>query len=355
MKKSKTASIVSQRFLDKMASSSVLKSLAKWTKGLINIEALAQTLTPLGWAFQKSSQPIFIDGEQLRGFLWKQHRLNVFISGSGKDGDVHTLNSDPSTKAEILRALNPVFTSSPPSPSEEGAFYFQKLNYEDRKLYDKLVPSLEIGKVWYGAPSVEVTSPSGTKGVFPAKMSTGGGVPDLNNFKNAAFWKFLYSEGLQEQAQALVDGDPSLLRSPSMRTLENTGTCQICLRNVKLRGGVIVDHGFQNPKYYQGRSRSCYGTNHQPLELSNDACKRYLTALQSNVRELEERRTKALSGYFEEPLKGRDGKPLEEGTPAYERAVKIYLAGLESNIKHCLADIKEMSLRIPNWSERPLP
>ena len=55
-------------------------------------------------------------------------------------------------------------------------------------------------------------------------------------------------------------------RKTPMRTLENTGTCPVCGKNVKMLGGRMVDHGFT--LQYGFRNGNCSGVNKDPWELS---------------------------------------------------------------------------------------
>jgi len=73
-----------------------------------------------------------------------------------------------------------------------------------------------------------------------------------------------------------------------LRTIENTGTCGICGNNVKMtRAGRLVDHGF-NLKY-KFRSGNCFGTGYPPIEVSNEAPKKYINVLNNAVKSKDDK------------------------------------------------------------------
>ena len=73
-----------------------------------------------------------------------------------------------------------------------------------------------------------------------------------------------------------------------LRTIENTGTCGICGNNVKMtRAGRLVDHGF-NLKY-KFRSGNCFGTGYPPIEVSNEAPKKYINMLNNAVKSTDDK------------------------------------------------------------------
>jgi hypothetical protein len=78
-------------------------------------------------------------------------------------------------------------------------------------------------------------------------------------------------------------------RQTPVRTIENTGTCGICGKNVKMKpSGGLFEHGF-NLKFHF-RSNVCYGSNRQAIEVSVqpviDYIKSLEKAIESNNRKL---------------------------------------------------------------------
>ena len=67
----------------------------------------------------------------------------------------------------------------------------------------------------------------------------------------------------------------------SERTLENTGTCACCGKNVKLNDGKIVDHGF-NIKWGV-RNGQCFGVGYKPIEVSTEGAVAYRNSLETMV------------------------------------------------------------------------
>lgn len=74
-------------------------------------------------------------------------------------------------------------------------------------------------------------------------------------------------------------------RTPE-RTLENTGTCPCCGKNVKMNGGRLVDHGFTLK--FGWRNGMCFGVNEQPWEVSPEGKVKYIDALVRQAEKLED-------------------------------------------------------------------
>ena len=69
-------------------------------------------------------------------------------------------------------------------------------------------------------------------------------------------------------------------RKTKERTLENTGTCPCCGKNVKMLGGRMVDHGFT--LYHGFRNGNCFGVNRDPWELSPQGKIDFIAALRAH-------------------------------------------------------------------------
>ena len=103
----------------------------------------------------------------------------------------------------------------------------------------------------------------------------------------------------QQKAKTLFDDAKSHIvkgRKPStnskstpMRTVENTGSCGICGKNVKLsRTGKILSHGY-TLKYRLGKSSDCIGTHFDPIEVSPQAPKAMLDYINRWIKQVDDK------------------------------------------------------------------
>ena len=103
--------------------------------------------------------------------------------------------------------------------------------------------------------------------------------------------KHIVTAELVKQCKPLIikGRKPSVNVTPQ-RTLENTGTCACCKRNVKmLRGQQIGYHGYHKMRGFKA-SADCFGTAHDALEVSPgglDAVIRVVTAQLKRARHCE--------------------------------------------------------------------
>lgn len=150
-----------------------------------------------------------------------------------------------------------------------------------------------------------------------------------------AEWKPV-SDNLKALKPMVVKGrKPS--ETPRMtpeRTLENTGTCSVCGRNVKLRDGKIVDHGFA--LRFGFRNGMCPGVGFDPIEVSPEGLHAYQDLL---VRT----------------------KQCHEGTLAavdsitdVRKRVTVRM-NAEQMVRWLEKDIEDVTYRIIDWKASPLP
>lgn len=116
-------------------------------------------------------------------------------------------------------------------------------------------------------------------------------------------------------------------RKTEERTIENTGTCGCCGKNVKLSGGKLVAHGYTIKYGFQ--SGNCFGVGYEPVEVSNKAIVAYL---------------EVLNDYRDELVASLVG--LDEDNKRW---------GIESNIRQVESDIKYFDKALAVWAPRALP
>jgi len=115
--------------------------------------------------------------------------------------------------------------------------------------------------------------------------------------------------------------------SKPARTIENTGTCGCCGKNVKMdSAGFLVAHGYTIKYGFQ--SGNCFGVGFKPFEESNESVAYYLSALRDHLEVLE------------------DTQVPEDRNAAY---------ALERDIRHIGMDIEYFTKRLNAWEAKPLP
>ena len=172
---------------------------------------------------------------------------------------------------------------------------------------------------------------------------------------------------LYAQAKTIVvkGRKPSETPSLSARTIENTGTCGCCSRNIKLYdSGRIWDHGYSiEGRGYHGYGMgykiggSCFGTGYEPIEVSCEVWKDMLVAM--------ERRLLALPATIEKLKAKTKANPIPAWKPKMTEAEKAHKDDCERRartLRACEADLRTlpeqipaMKLQIGKWAPRPLP
>jgi hypothetical protein len=134
------------------------------------------------------------------------------------------------------------------------------------------------------------------------------------------------------------------------RTLENTGTCSVCSRNVKLSNtGQIVDHGYTIRYGFQ--SGNCFGVGHDPIEVSSKGAVAYKHALEAHKHVKECALPKAKEEYA--TLIAAD--KIEFNLSREARAVRNAPRSIETDIRYLTQDIEMFEGIITNWVATPLP
>jgi hypothetical protein len=133
------------------------------------------------------------------------------------------------------------------------------------------------------------------------------------------------------------------------RTIENTGTCSVCGRNVKLSTeGRIVDHGYTIRYGFQ--SGNCFGVGFAPIEISDGGAVAYLDALESHKASQEKALPKAVEAAEALALTQKSFEDNRE-----QRAVRNAPRSIETAIRHLGLDIEMFTKIVAEWDAKPLP
>jgi hypothetical protein len=122
------------------------------------------------------------------------------------------------------------------------------------------------------------------------------------------------------------------------RTIENTGTCAVCGRNVKLdKGQHIVSHGYTIRWGFQ--SGNCHGVGFKAVELSPEGIVSWKKVLEAALAHAEEN-IQSL----------RDAAEVDKN-----RNTRMAVSQAEATIRYAPRDIAELETRITTWEAKPLP
>lgn len=190
------------------------------------------------------------------------------------------------------------------------------------------------------------------------------------------------AQAMEANKTKVVKGRANAIPSGYVRTRENTGTCPVCFRNIKMTDAQkMVHHGYERPGhgYIVG---DCFGVGYKPYELSSEGTeaflrivlrpmlanqKKHLRALKSGqITEFKyqtQDRTKPREpGTYKFPTmfvtvkKGDEGKNTEPGIhPSFEYLLDSDIRETEYRVKGLTGDIAEMDKLVADWKPAPLP
>ena len=161
---------------------------------------------------------------------------------------------------------------------------------------------------------------------------------------------------------------PSENPSLNARTIENTGTCGCCGRNIKLSAaGRIVDHGYgiANRGYGFGAGyktgASCFGFHYEPIEISPKVWEDMKAAMETRLAKLPEILAGAKADYAAMapahrlnplgPVLTKDQKDHNRSRQLAERAI----LDMTRELERLPYSIEEMTDKLAAWAPKPLP
>lgn len=136
-----------------------------------------------------------------------------------------------------------------------------------------------------------------------------------------------------------------------IRTIDHTGTCACCLRNVKLLDLKIVDHGFKILGYY--RAGSCFGVGYPPIEVSPVGAVEFSKELAGQKRLDEEHLANLEAGKVDSVMYGMT--LVRRGDKNWPAALAYNISDTKSAIYWFERTIKELDQRAAQWEPALLP
>lgn len=164
-------------------------------------------------------------------------------------------------------------------------------------------------------------------------------------------WEPICTKFLELKPLIVKGRQPAENPSENMRTYENTGTCGICGRNIKMRRDKMVDHGYT--KGWGWRNGNCFGVGFAPIETSNevliayrDYCEKRIAALPENISRASDRVAEELKSF------------KEASTPENRERLfhaKRRLEELQMEFRAMPGVLADTNKRLKLWKARPLP
>jgi len=286
-----------------------------------------------------------------------------YSASESEDGDNQTM-------IDLEKRLKEYEVGSLPASPKVDQVYLQNVDRNPRWI---------SAKFWVGASGYKITSPEGKIfELLPDKYSYTGGSMTVYPWtikkigpKNTKYiryydlFKWLYKEtGFLQDVLDVLEM-PSLeearARDQKLRTRDNTGTCAVCRRNIKLKKVgdkyTMVDHGYQRPGvgYHLGQ---CFGVDYPPYELSSEGCKAFAKHLEIEAKALQKQVADIVSGKTTSlVVKDYSGKSkvIQDTDPSWERIKDEVTKDLRRKISNFETGVKEYLGYVANWVLAELP
>jgi len=271
-----------------------LTKAAKGIKGGFTIEALEEVLPLLGWSIKSHPVATPLMGEQFGKILHDLGALSKEQSrwhgGNSKNDPLEFFAHTSDETAAVLEAVKKHVKEAPasgPTHIEIDHLYVHGLGHLVRKPNETGLPTLTATRAWLGMQGWTISTPKGDV-TFTHKLTYNGRRQDLSEAAPEKVWTFLYKAGLKDAAKAALDSFgqevvQNVLKPVDQRSLQGTGTCPCCFRNVKLVRGHMIRHGWEVQGQRQigsyglsWHSGPCFGVGYEPFEVSAQGTKDFV-------------------------------------------------------------------------------
>jgi len=293
---------------------------------------------------------------------WKLEKVTGLVKLYGHkenpDADEHFEDDDQKVVESRHKTLMPDAVTSLPSSPKINKLYVMSLT-EVTPLPARSLYQFRF-KPWMGSEGWRVITPSGEKlDFFYEKHDFGDfyhGYKTNLNLSKIPIYRVI--PRLTKETSWLADISTKLgAKAPEAyvpRTRESTGSCSVCFQNIKIRGEVIVLHGYKRPGTGQAQG-SCEGVNYPAFELSVKGTKHYLEDLLKPRLPKEEDRLKRLKKGEYSTLFLPGDREVNRGEPRWEVELKKAIDDAEASVETLKESVKVYSKLVSNWKERPLP
>lgn len=170
-----------------------------------------------------------------------------------------------------------------------------------------------------------------------------------------AFWVPVVA--LFDQAKPLIQKGRKPSDDPTKtppRTLEHTGTCPVCGRNIKLDDrGRMVAHGYQIA--WNSRHGDCFGVGYEPWEVSPVGAVKFVAQVRVNLEVTEENLRKAKGGEFAEVYDERRKTFVKKGEDRFEVLLQARVREIEYEVRSLKGLAERFDEKIAAWAPATLP
>lgn len=145
-------------------------------------------------------------------------------------------------------------------------------------------------------------------------------------------------------------------RKTPERTLDHTGSCSCCARNIKYDDeGRIVDHGYQVA--YNSRHGRCFGVGYPPFEVSAAGAEAFHEHLVDRGRRLADELVNLESGNVPAitDFSMRTPRTYAQGEEGYDRTLRSRIAETKGQIRQNAGMQSMFGRKIAAWAPAPLP
>lgn len=128
-------------------------------------------------------------------------------------------------------------------------------------------------------------------------------------------------------------------------------TCPCCFRQIAVKNGKMVHHGYTRPAPYIQTS-SCFGVRFEPWEASKEGTEYMVSIIEArlvNVIELYNNKESKKSLLYKNFNKKTE--IIDSSSPRWDNVYKSYVWNLESEIKHCKHDIGMFKKKLETWKK----
>ena len=204
---------------------------------------------------------------------------------------------------------------------------------------------------WIGRPCLTVTDPEG-------ENSTTFFTRDQSSHE---LTKWLFKETKLAERAAAELGMPTTEeedreREYKARDWTNTGTCPCCSRNIKIRDGRMVLHGYERPGIGHTIG-SCFGCGYEPYERSAQGTCDYRGHVEGIKAGLTELLSKLQEPNYSEPLATKYGHGrnktivmvTKNDAHEWKRLLESKIYATERDIRHVDHDIESLTKKIEAW------
>lgn len=134
------------------------------------------------------------------------------------------------------------------------------------------------------------------------------------------------------------------------------GTCAACGREIKVRDGKLVHHGYERPGYGYIEG-DCFGVHYGAHETSPKCAEDYrshlATVLGAKLGELQAAPEKT-ELYVARSFPEKALVKIAKGDPGFEAELRYYIRRLEQTIEHIRFDYKRAEELLKDWTAQPL-